>query len=346
MRPSKPLSVVALSLSLSGFAISDDAEPAKKGEPAIPAATTSPAADEAKSTIAETAVPVTAVSRFPADDLAIRKSGEDFCKAYRAGDSAAVAELFAEDAEYVDEHGDVFVGRQKIAELLTSVFADKPKCQLEVTIHSIRFISPGVAVEDGTTTMLDDDGLPSRSAQYSAVHVKSDGKWLTASVRDHVAAPQTANLEEQLGWLLGDWVDEADDSVVEFSCQPILNGKFLSREFTVKIAGNAELTGSQRICRDPLTGQLKTWTFDSEGGHGQGTWYHDGENWVLKTSGVSSNGSTISGTSVYSVINDHTITWQAVNTEVDGERLPDGEVFTLVRTPPTPSDNEKPVVSE
>ena len=346
MRPFPTLSGVALSLTLIGFATSDDAVPLKKGAKAPPPATVPKAADKTKPSAEEPTAPAAAVSKYPADELAIRNSAEAFCKAYCAGDAAAIAELFTEDAEYVDEHGEVYQGRKKISELLTSVFTDQANFQLDVTIDSIRFISPGVAVEDGTTTIMDTDGLPTHSVRYTAIHVKTDGKWQTASTRDNASVPEPASLEEQFDWLLGDWVDEADDSVVEFHCSPTLNGKFLSRDFTMKIAGQAAISGTQRIGRDPLTGQLKAWTFDSEGGHGQGTWYHEGENWVLRSTGVSTEGLTVTGTSIFTFIDDHTMTWQAVNHQVDGVLLPDGEIFTLVRKPPNPFDKETPIASE
>lgn len=342
MRLYDSMSGAALLLSLVGQATSDDATPSHKGDKsAPPPAVVSKQADEAKPT-ASTAV----ASKYPAEEAEVRKLAEAFCQAYSSRDAPAVAALFTEDAEYVDEHGEIYHGRQKIAELLASVFAERPVCPLKVDIDSIRFISAGVAVEDGTTTMLDADGLPTHSVRYTSVHVKSNGKWLTASTRDNIAAPGSPSLTEQLGWLEGEWVDEADDSVVEFTCRPILNGKFLARDFTVKIAGKAELTGSQRIGRDPQTGQLKSWTFDSEGGYGDGIWYRDGENWVLKTTGVQSDGSNISVTSVYSYVNDHTMTWQAVNHEIDGVRVPDGEIFTLVRRPPAPSDKDPSVAGD
>ena len=340
MRKFLTLSGVALTLSLIGFAVGEEITPAKKVEK--PRDIT-----PEKSSAEEPPVKKKEVSKYPEDERAILKSGVAFAAAYCTGNAKGVAELYTTDAEYVDEQGQVYAGRQKIEDLLNTLFVDKPTCKLELDIESIRFVSPGVAIEDGTSTIYDSQGLPHHSTRYTAVHVKVAGKWLTASARDNASTPVSVNHVDQLNWLLGDWVDEDDHSVVEFSCQPILDGKFLARDFTVKIAGKAAVSGSQRIGRDPLTGQLKVWTFDSEGGHGEGTWHRNGEEgWILKTTGVSSDGSIVSGTSIYSFVNAHTITWQAVNHDVDGVRLADGEVYTLVRMPPKPLVNEKPVVLE
>ena len=67
--------------------------------------------------------------------------------------------------------------------------------------------------------------------------MKTDGKWLIASVRDSVPRDLREHSVQlqQLAWLKGDWVDEGDDSVVKFTCEAIDNGNFLMRKFTIEI---------------------------------------------------------------------------------------------------------------
>ncbi len=273
------------------------------------------------------------------DEEAVRLTGESFVKAYDAADAKSVAAHFTADAEYVDELGNVFQGRKAIEDSLTTFFAENPGCKLEVNIDTIRFVSPGVAVEDGTTTITRPGGVDSVDSLYTAVHVKADGKWLSASVRDH--APKNRRLHrsqlEQLGWLMGDWVDEGDESIVIFSCEAVDHGNFLLRKFTIQVAGQEAMSGTQRIGWDPLTGKLRAWIFDSEGGYAEGTWHSDGDNWVLKSTGVTADGQTASSTSIYTFVNAHTMTWQSVDHEIAGVELPDSEVVTIVRQAPTPT---------
>lgn len=277
-----------------------------------------------------------------ADEDAIRATAETFAKAYAARDAKAVAAHFAPDAEYVDEQGNLFEGRQAIEDALTALFAENPDYQLEVSIDTIRFLSPGVAIEDGTSTLLHAEGGPTDYSHYTTVHVKTAGKWLAASVREHAPKDRREHRAQlqQLEWLLGDWVDEDDDSIVEFSCQVVDNGNFLARQFTVKIAGQEVMTGTQRIGWDPVSGKLRAWVFDSEGGYAEGTWHRDENSWVLKTSGVTADGQTASGTSIYTFVSEHIMTWQAVDHEVAGVQLPDSEVVTIVRKPPPPVLND------
>lgn len=273
-----------------------------------------------------------------AETDAIRQTGETFARAYDKGDASAVAAHFTTDAEYIDEQGNVFLGRQAIEKSLTVFFAENPGTRLEVTIDTIRLISSGVAIEDGTTTVMRPAGNSSNDSRYTAVHVKENGKWLTASCREH--APKSRRMHaaqlQQLEWLLGDWVDEHDDAVVTFSCRSVDNGNFLLRQFTVKIAGQEAMSGTQRIGWDPVSGKLRAWIFDSLGGYGEGVWHRDGDSWILRMTGVTADGQTSSGTSIYNFVNDHTMNWQSVDHEVGGVQLPDSELVTIVRTPPAP----------
>ncbi len=280
--------------------------------------------------------PVTA--QRSADEEAIRQMDDAFLKAYGRGDARAVAAYFTADAEYVDELGNVFQGRAAIEESMIEFFAENPGCKLSMNIDSIRFISAGVAVEDGTTAITHAEGETSADSLYTTVHVKTDGKWLAASVRDH--APKNRRLHrsqlKQLGWLVGDWVDEGDDSIVHFSCQLVDNGNFLLRKFTIQVAGQEAMSGTQRIGWDPLTGKLRAWIFDSEGAYSDGLWHQAGDNWVLKSTGVTADGQTASSTSIYTFVNDHTMTWQSVHHEIAGVQQPDSEVVTIVRQSPVP----------
>jgi uncharacterized protein (TIGR02246 family) len=272
------------------------------------------------------------------DEEALRLTGESFAKAYDAGDAKTIAAHFTPDAEYIDEQGNVYQGRAAIEEAMTVCFAEHPGCQIEFDIETIRFISPGVAVEDGATTITHSDGMESISSRYTAVHVKADGKWLVASIRDHVPKERRQHRSqlEQLGWLKGEWVDEGDDSVVIFSCESVDNGNFLLRKFTIQIDGHESLSGTQRIGWDPLLGKLRAWIFDSEGGYSEGVWHRDEDHWVLKSTGVTADGETASGTSIYTFIDENTMTWQLVDHEVAGVQHDDSDVVTIVRRAPSP----------
>jgi uncharacterized protein (TIGR02246 family) len=282
--------------------------------------------------------PTAPASEQSPDELAIRQTDDAFAKAYNQREAGLVSAHFTTDAEYVDELGNVSQGRAAIEKSLAEFFTQNPASKLQMTIDSIRFISPGVAIEDGRTTITHSDDADAIETLYTTLHVKTDGKWLAASIRDHAPKNHVTHSSqlEKLSWLIGDWVDEGHESLVTFSCQPVDKGNFLLRKFTVLISGQESMSGTQRIGWDPLTGKLRAWIFDSEGGHAEGTWHRDGDKWILKSTGVTADGQPASSTSIYTFVNAHSMTWQSVDHEIAGVQLPDSEVVTIVRQAPIP----------
>ncbi len=286
------------------------------------------------------ALPLIAAKESP-DQPAIKLVDDAFVKAYEAGDAKAIVACFTPDAEYVDEAGTVFEGRESIEACLTAFFEENPGCKLEIHADSIRTISPGVVVQDGSTLVSRTDGSAPVECQYTSIYVKTDGKWLVASVRDHLprGLREHSSQLKQLNWLSGDWVDEGDDSLVNFSCESVDNGNFLLRKFTIVVGGQEAMSGTQRIGWDPLTRKLRAWIFDSEGAYAEGLWHQDPENnrWILKTTGVTADGETASSTSIYTFVNEHTMTWQSIDHEIAGVQQPDSDVITIVRHSPGPT---------
>lgn len=272
-----------------------------------------------------------------ADEEAIRQSDQAFIRAYEKGDAAGVAALFAVDAEFVDESGEVFQGRDSIEKAMQEFFEENPGCKLEIHVESLRFLSPLVAVEDGRTLVTRAEGAGPVDSRYTTVHMKLDGKWLAASVRDHAPKDRKQHRAQlqQLDWLKGEWVDEGDDSLIVFSCQAVDNGNFLLRKFTIEVAGQEVMSGTQRIGWDPLSGKLRAWIFDSEGGYAEGCWHRDDDRWVLKTTGVTADGEPASSTSIYTFVSQDVMTWQSIHHEVAGVQIPDSEVITIVRQAPS-----------
>ena len=77
------------------------------------------------------------------DDLsAIRAVANSFLDAYRAKDAAALGALFTENAEIVDEEGEVTRGRPAIVERFAGLFAANEGGKLDVDVESIQLAQP------------------------------------------------------------------------------------------------------------------------------------------------------------------------------------------------------------
>jgi len=269
------------------------------------------------------------------EERAIRAAVDAFANGYNAHDAKAVAALFAADGEAIDAEGSAAQGRAAIERVFGRVFADRPKARIEISVGSIRVLSPTVAIEDGFSAVTHAPNEPAVRNRYLVVHVKQDGTWRMASARDlSDEAPPAEEQLKQLAWLVGDWVDESPESLVLTSYRWTENHRFLLSEFTVQIAGRPAMTGSQRIGWDPLARKLRSWVFDSEGGFAEGTWTRDGQRWLVKTTGVTREGKPASATNVITRLAKDRMSWESRDRSVGGDVMPSLGPVTVVRKPP------------
>ncbi len=115
------------------------------------------------------------------------------------------------------------------------------------------------------------------------------------------------------------------------------NGSFLLRSFDVRVKGKPALTGTQRIGWDPLTKQLKSWVFDSNGGHGEGLWMRSGDQWIVKATGVRSDGRVATATQVLTRVSKDTLRWKSIDRTIGSEISGDIDEIVMVRKPPQPT---------
>ena len=261
---------------------------------------------------------------------AIRQRAESYVAAYNQHDAAALADLWAEDAVYLNrDTGEPIHGRAAIGAMFGEMFESGEASQLSVTMKSIRLITPDVAIEDGAAEITGADGATT-SSTYAAIHVKRDGVWYLDSVRetdDPAPAAEAPTELEQLAWMVGEWVDQDEESTVRTQCQWAKNKHFLTSSFDVSIDDRVELEGTQVIGWDPVAGQIRSWVFDSEGGFGEGVWRRVGNDWVVETTAILSDGSQSSATNVYTPVDEGTYKWKSVDRQIAGEQQPDvGEV--------------------
>ena len=282
-----------------------------------------------------------AADEVPAEKTPFHASAQAFVDAYLARDAQAIGDLFTTDAEFFDEFGERTTGRDAIVQMYSDVFESSPGALVnEIRIERIRMITDGVAMEEGVVVVTPGaDDAPYQS-RYVALHTKeSDGKWRINSLKDF--PPQPLSRQEQLAqleWLLGDWVNEDGEAVVHTSCRWSEDGSYLLKDFVVQTYDGRELNGQQRIGWDAGRKQIRSWTFDSDGGHMNGLWTRDGRQWVVMATGVTADGDTVTGTAVHNVIDSELITWHYRDLVVGDEFRGTSEPVRMVRRPPAPGD--------
>ncbi len=266
-----------------------------------------------------------------ADEKAIRATAEEFVRAFNAADAAAVGALWAPDAEYTDESGQTFHGRAAIEKLYAGMFKEHRGATIAVTIESIRFLGPDIAVEKGITNLASPAGEKS-AARYTVVHARRDGMWIMVDCRDapYVAGSNGDYLKD-LEWLIGQWTAGAKDEPRRLDFQWMCQRNFIKSSFTVAKGDKTTLMGGQIIGWNPRLGRIVSLHFDANGGFGNDVWIKDGSKWVIEASGVFRDGSTSAAVNIITPIDANSFTWQSVKRTLDGVRLPDMPPVKVVR---------------
>lgn len=230
----------------------------------------------------------------------ISKSIRSFAAAFNKADPVKLASHFSRDGEYMDAAGTLFRGRANIEAEFAAFFKATPGCQLSLQVSDIRFIGKSLAIEEGRATLSTNDNGPTTASRYVVVHTHNDGRWQIASARDLNSEPASNHDRlKSLEWLVGDWIDESDDSTVDTSFRWSENGNYLFRRFHIKTSGARVMNGTQRIGWDPQKRHIRSWVFDSEGGFGEGVWTETTSGWIVKSTFVLPNGSSGSATTTY-----------------------------------------------
>lgn len=267
------------------------------------------------------------------DEAAIRSGAEAYEKAYDAGDAKALAAMFTADAEVTEATGRTLKGRDAIEAEYAAIFARQPGAKIEVSIDSIKFLSPDVALESGTAQASSPSAAAAPAVKYNAIHVKRDGLWLinnlnetggsAAGDKDHLAA---------LEFLIGNWqAHVGPGKTYELECDWVPGNKFIKRRFSIVAEGKPVSGGVQIIGYDPILGQVVSWTFDSTGGFGHEIWEREDGRWRIQASSTLADGSTALSTNFLTQGNNDSFTWQSVDRSLNDQLLPDTALVRVKR---------------
>lgn len=270
------------------------------------------------------------------EEQQLRQSVKTFVELYNAHKAKELADLYAADARMVYRDGTEVNGREEIAKSFETAFTEMPKSAISIVVDSFRFLTPDVAVEEGTTNDFPDGETMAARSKYVVLHVKKAGKWSMQSVRVEEEESTSAYRDLQpLEWLIGDWIDEGRTENVETTFKWDDNKSFLIEEFKVVREGSVVLRGSQRIGWDPQAKQVRSWIFDNAGGFSEALWTRQGDLWISKAKGVSANGESTSATrTLQRATADRAIC--TLKDRLAGDESLDDIAITMVRKAPEP----------
>lgn len=296
---------------------------------------------------ATAAVPALRSQDAPAEDPnaaqleSLEASAKRFIDAFNRADAAAVAATYLPEGEILLKDGSIVSGREAIADFYRENFEaegdNKPQAAIEA--DSVRFVTPGVAIETGTLHITSADGAVT-SHPYTSVQIKQeDGTWLTGSVRDELGGESLPSEKLlSLEWIVGDWIIQKGDAETRMGFSWSEFGPYIEggAETAVTYSGNVGL--SLRIGWDARRGGFISWGHDSEGGYVVSEWTEtEPLTWLLRSKGVTSEGESNEYLQVCKVDpNRQSFTWTIRDQTIDGEPQPD-RILTAVKRPPAPN---------
>ena len=241
------------------------------------------------------------------EEAELREAAESYVDALNRGDRRAIARHWTDEGDLVDETGQFFKGR----ELAANVESERQH-KLAVKLESIRFLSSDVAVIEGTSRLEPAPQDKPAAGRYTAVWVKREGQWLLDLVREAPLTYQSPHERlEPLAWMNGEWSATAGEAEIRLACDWSPDGNFLLREIQIRMPDRPSHSISQRIGWDAAAGAIRSWNFDSDGGHSQGLWMLDGKRWKVSSAGVQPDGTPVEGASFYTQANDDEFSWES-----------------------------------
>jgi len=256
-------------------------------------------------------------------EQAVQKIAVAFKAAFDQGDAKQVASFWAPEGEYIESGGMRLVGRQAIEKAYQQYFKESKNAKIQIIVDSVRQIGDNLAIEEGRTMVTVAKAAPDLS-QYTTTYVKQNGKWSMLSVKESSltsSASQTGL--KDLDWLLGNWVSELKGVTLTTAYRWLPGKKFMERTYFSSSKGKQQILGKQIIGIDPLSGDLMSWTFNTDGSHAVGIWAAVENGWLIESRGVTSDGMLTSAYNILSKIDENGCRWQSVNRTVNGIELPD-----------------------
>ena len=151
--------------------------------------------------------------------------------------------------------------------------------------------------------------------------LRLDGTWLLDSVRELAGLPRSRQIPlDDLTLMQVERISAGGDETIRVSCKQSPDKHFLLLEMDISRSGEEEsLHVSQRIGWDAREKQIKSWAFDSAGGHGDGLWFRKNDGWIVEATRVLPDGGRATSTNKYALDGPDAFVWQVTNWEIDGE---------------------------
>jgi hypothetical protein len=270
-----------------------------------------------------------------ADVAAIRAAAAAYREALAGADEAAIQAAWTAEGDIVDSWGNRLLAQDPKA--LTAGVASGPRPEFRFGESRVRFITPDVAIEDGSVDAILPGMQNPIEGWFSAVWVRQEATWKLASVREaEQPLPAGEDTLADLDWMVGDWkleveaaesdasADKKAASAMEMRVRWDAGRMFLIREARVPLVdgegadGEGFLEIHQQIGWDPDVRRIRSWSFSSDGSRSEATWFRDGGSWVAMRTAVLPTGRRETAVSIYTYDGEGRCVWRVLPEALEG----------------------------
>jgi hypothetical protein len=265
-----------------------------------------------------------------AAEQAIRRDTQKFVEAFNAGNIESMSKLWTSEGDFVGENGQKIQFQKQLAGRAESrpegiAEKDAVRPNLQMTVDSVRLVTPLVATVDGSSIFKHYPSAPGAYGRYTATWVKSEKSgWQLDSVRENHIENGAHHLRLlALDWMIGEWVDADNKALIESRLGWSADGNYLERAYRASLPGRGEQRGVQRIGWDPKRRQYRSWNFNSDGSFSQGLWNEIENGFEIEVSGVTADGRSSGSLTKVIRTGENSLEWESIEATEDGVALPD-----------------------
>jgi len=281
-----------------------------------------------------------------AEEAALRQVSQEYLAALDRGDWKAVSDYWVPTGVYVDEQGVSHPIKDMLAGGITKTPSLRP--QIKLTATKFRFLTADAAVEDGTSEIVHPGQASAVKGRFSAVWVRSGGKWRLDSLRESRASDESqADALTALEPLVGEWAGQSGGLTMHVQAGWNAAKTSLRRDITLTSDGKTLVSAVQQIGWDPRHQQIRSTTLNDNGSCTDGIWSQEGNIWMVLARATHPNGTESRSTQIFKFADRNTILWKSIHVTIGDRpsadfliRLTRGKtpaVGTPAPQPPAPS---------
>jgi uncharacterized protein (TIGR02246 family) len=126
------------------------------------------------------------------EEAAVREVVQKYVAARESMDARAIEALFTSDADQLVSSGEWRKGRSEVVRG-TMASSQSSGGKRTITVTSVRFVAPGVAIADGRYEISGIAGGGTRAMWTTLMLTRGADGWRIAAIRNMLPAPQPAN---------------------------------------------------------------------------------------------------------------------------------------------------------